>query len=106
MGERQQSDNTVDGKPASPVVEVYVPIYGENGKELLGVFETYRRPDAIFRAVHDDYDRSDDRRQTGEKERRTGHATRSRRLLINSASRRKQQRRLSDQAPFLFSEII
>ena len=26
---------------------------GENGKELLGVFETYRRPDAIFRAVHE-----------------------------------------------------
>ncbi len=45
MGERQQSDNAVDGKAASPVVEVYVPIYGENGGELLGVFETYRRPD-------------------------------------------------------------
>ena len=53
MGERQQSDNAVDGKAASPVVEVYVPIYGENGKELLGVFETYRRPDAILQAVHE-----------------------------------------------------
>ena len=42
MGERQQSDNAVDGKTTSPVVEVYVPIYGENGRELLGVFETYR----------------------------------------------------------------
>ena len=53
MGARQQSDNAVDGKATSPVVEVYVPIYGENGRELLGVFETYRRPDAIFRAVHE-----------------------------------------------------
>ena len=53
MGERQQSDNAVDGKTTSPVVEVYVPIYGVNGRELLGVFETYRRPDAIFRAVHE-----------------------------------------------------
>ena len=53
MGARQQSDNAMDGKATSPVVEVYVPIYGENGKELLGVFETYRRPDAIFRAVHE-----------------------------------------------------
>ena len=51
MGERQQSDNAVDGKTASPVVEVYVPIYGENGGELLGVFETYRRPDTILQAV-------------------------------------------------------
>ena len=53
MGARQQSDNAMDGKATSPVVEVYVPIYGENGKELLGVFETYRRPDAIFQAVHE-----------------------------------------------------
>jgi len=53
MGTRQQSDNATDGKATSPVVEVYVPIYGENGKELLGVFETYRRPDAIFQAVRE-----------------------------------------------------
>ena len=53
MGERQQSDNAVDGKTVSPVVEVYVPIYGENGRELLGVFETYRRPDTIFQAVRE-----------------------------------------------------
>ena len=53
MGERQQSDNAVDGKPASPVVEVYVPIYGEKGGELLGVFETYRRPDTILQAVRE-----------------------------------------------------
>src|SRR5258705_622189 len=53
MGARQQSDNAMDGKAMSPVVEVYVPIYGENGKELLGVFETYRRPDAIFQAVRE-----------------------------------------------------
>ena len=34
-------------------VEVYVPIYSENGRELLGVFETYRRPDEIFQAVRE-----------------------------------------------------
>jgi two-component system, NtrC family, sensor histidine kinase HydH len=30
-----------------------VPIYSENGKELLGVFETYRRPDGLFDAIHE-----------------------------------------------------
>lgn len=34
-------------------VEIYVPIYSENGKELLGVFETYRRPDGLFDAIHE-----------------------------------------------------
>jgi signal transduction histidine kinase len=34
-------------------VEIYVPIYSENGKELLGVFETYRRPDGLFRAIRE-----------------------------------------------------
>jgi signal transduction histidine kinase len=39
------------GRAAS--VEIYVPIYSENGKELLGVFETYRRPDGLFQAIRE-----------------------------------------------------
>lgn len=33
------------------IVEVYVPVYSENNRELLGVFETHRRTDSILQAV-------------------------------------------------------
>jgi len=32
-------------------VEVYVPVYSENQKELLGVFETYKKADLIYRDI-------------------------------------------------------
>jgi signal transduction histidine kinase len=32
---------------------VYVPIYAEGGRELLGVFETYRRPDSLFQSIRE-----------------------------------------------------
>ncbi|HWP23237.1 MAG TPA: ATP-binding protein [Candidatus Binatia bacterium] len=32
-------------------VEVYVPIFAENGKDILGVFETYKRADSVYRDV-------------------------------------------------------
>ena len=49
MGALNENERTA----AASAVHIYVPIYSENGKELLGVFETYRRPDAIFRAIHE-----------------------------------------------------
>jgi two-component system, NtrC family, sensor histidine kinase HydH len=39
--------------PGSPgkIVEVYVPVYAEKDRQLLGVFETHRRADAVLRHV-------------------------------------------------------
>jgi two-component system sensor histidine kinase HydH len=48
-----KQENLFEEKSSSGAVEVYVPIYSEGGRELLGVFETYRRPDAIFQAVRE-----------------------------------------------------
>lgn len=36
---------------AAKTVEVYVPVYSENDRQLLGVFETYRRADAILQDI-------------------------------------------------------
>src|SRR6266576_2266180 len=46
-------ENVSEQRPESTAVQVYVPIYSESGKELLGVFETYRRPEGIFQAIHE-----------------------------------------------------
>jgi two-component system, NtrC family, sensor histidine kinase HydH len=35
------------------IVEVYVPIYTENDRQLLGVFETYRQADSVMRHVRE-----------------------------------------------------
>jgi len=37
--------------PVQRSVEVYVPVYSENRRELLGVFETYKKADAIYRDI-------------------------------------------------------
>jgi signal transduction histidine kinase len=39
--------------PAKGSVEVYVPIFADNGHDLLGVFETYKRADSIYRDIRD-----------------------------------------------------
>ena len=49
----EKHENIFEPKSLSGAVEVYVPIYSESGRELLGVFETYRRPDSIFHAVRE-----------------------------------------------------
>jgi signal transduction histidine kinase len=38
---------------AKGAVEVYVPIFADNGRDLLGVFETYKRADAIYNDIRD-----------------------------------------------------
>ena len=48
-----KQENLFEEKSSSGAVEVYVPIYSTGGQELLGVFETYRRPDSIFQAVRE-----------------------------------------------------
>lgn len=40
-------------KVSDDVIEVYVPIYADNGRDLLGVFETFKRADAIHQDVRD-----------------------------------------------------
>ena len=53
MSALNESERSVGPQAMSSAVQIYVPIYTENGKELLGVFETYRRPDSIVRAIHE-----------------------------------------------------
>jgi two-component system, NtrC family, sensor histidine kinase HydH len=53
MSSLNKQENIFEQKSLSEAVEVYVPIYSEGKRELLGVFETYRRPDAIFVAVRE-----------------------------------------------------
>jgi two-component system sensor histidine kinase HydH len=53
MSALNASERSVGPQTLSSAVQIYIPIYSENGKELLGVFETYRRPDSIFRAIHE-----------------------------------------------------
>ena len=48
---RSLTEGEQTGRAAA--VEIYVPIYSENGEELLGVFETYRRPDGLFGAIRE-----------------------------------------------------
>ena len=53
MSAFNENERSAGPQARSPAIHIYVPIYSENGKELLGVFETYRRPDGIFRAIHE-----------------------------------------------------
>jgi two-component system, NtrC family, sensor histidine kinase HydH len=53
MSTLSENERSVGSQAVFSAVHIYVPIYSENRKELLGVFETYRRPDAIFRAIHE-----------------------------------------------------
>jgi len=53
MSALNESERSIGPQALSSAVQIYIPIYSENGKELLGVFETYRRPDSIFRAIHE-----------------------------------------------------
>src|SRR6266540_3295924 len=53
MSSLEKHENIFEPKSLSGAVEVYVPIYSESGRELLGVFETYRRPDSIYHAVRE-----------------------------------------------------
>src|SRR5512135_870405 len=48
-----ESENPYEPRQLSTSIQVYVPIYSENHWELLGVFETYRRPDAIFQHIRE-----------------------------------------------------
>ena len=53
MSSLRKQENIFEQQSVSEAVEVYVPIYSENGRDLLGVFETYRRPDSIFHTVRE-----------------------------------------------------
>ena len=52
MGSLQRSEDSLGHSAPASAIEIYVPIYSENGKELLGVFETHRRSDGVIRAIH------------------------------------------------------
>ena len=53
MSSLTKQENIFEHDAAEKAVELYVPIYGDNPRELLGVFETYKRADAIYRSVRE-----------------------------------------------------
>lgn len=46
-----KQENSSGKNLAAKTVEVYVPVYSENDRQLLGVFETYRRADSILQDI-------------------------------------------------------
>jgi two-component system, NtrC family, sensor histidine kinase HydH len=52
MGSFARGEGSLDRYASIPAIEIYIPIYSENGSELLGVFETHRRSDGVIRAIH------------------------------------------------------
>ncbi len=48
----ERSESSLDRDTPVTAIGIYVPVYSENGKELLGVFETQRRSDSVVRTVH------------------------------------------------------
>jgi signal transduction histidine kinase len=47
MSSLDKKENVFEPEIPGGVIEVYVPIYSEGGKELLGVLETYKRADSF-----------------------------------------------------------
>ena len=50
MTSLEKAENLFDQTPSGSAIEIYVPIYADS-KELLGVIEVYKRPDALFRDI-------------------------------------------------------
>jgi len=51
MSHLTKQENVFDQNYTSSAIEIYVPIYSALTKELLGVVEIYKRPDALFRDI-------------------------------------------------------
>jgi len=52
MSSLNKQENVFEQGSLTGAVEVYFPVYSDNGKELLGVFETYKRAEGISRNIH------------------------------------------------------
>jgi two-component system, NtrC family, sensor histidine kinase HydH len=53
MSSLSKPENVFEQETVARAVELYVPIYAEGGRELLGVFETYKRADSIYRDIRE-----------------------------------------------------
>jgi signal transduction histidine kinase len=51
MSSLTKKENVFEQDASKGAVEVYVPIFAENGRDLLGVFETYKHADSVYRDV-------------------------------------------------------
>jgi two-component system, NtrC family, sensor histidine kinase HydH len=51
--EHLRGDHPVGATPGRSFVEIYVPIWDEAHKEVLGVAEIYKTPDSLFDAIHE-----------------------------------------------------
>lgn len=48
----EKQENVFERPTYKRLAEVYVPIYSENGKELIGVIESYKSVDILYRDIH------------------------------------------------------
>lgn len=53
MSHMGKEENVFDSKYASSAIEIYVPVYSDAARELLGVVEIYKRPDALYRDIRE-----------------------------------------------------
>lgn len=51
-GEPDKAEHMLLGARPSEYVENYVPVVDETGRQVIAVVELYRRPDALFKAIH------------------------------------------------------
>jgi signal transduction histidine kinase len=51
-GEPDKAEHMLLGARPSEYVENYVPVVDETGRKVIAVVELYRRPDALFKAIH------------------------------------------------------
>ena len=52
MSSLEKKENVFEQDSARGAVEVYIPIYSDKTRELLGVMETYKRADSIYADLH------------------------------------------------------
>lgn len=51
MSDLDKKENFFDKAPLGSAIEIYVPIFSDINKEMLGVIEVYKRPDTLLRDI-------------------------------------------------------
>jgi two-component system, NtrC family, sensor histidine kinase HydH len=46
-----KKENVFEDEAMQGAIEIYVPIYADNPRELLGVMETYKKADSVYRSI-------------------------------------------------------
>ena len=52
LSSAKKREDLAEQENMQDVIHLYVPIYAENPRELLGVLETYKKADPVYQAIH------------------------------------------------------